>query len=544
MLFRGNYLYNHFSWTICAFHCTFRNASSNFIKMDKNKRFSETITAFQGYTLPEPDLQLAGYSALIRVYDLKVPLPHQLSAVSKQHRKYEEGSWKVFTKRYKPDDTLGAHLTFALKYEGVNLLVLKSLFKKINQQELLDFIHDEPRGRYPRRTWFLYEWLIEQTLPIEDAGPINYVDVIDTKLQYGGPFEFSKRHRVRNNLPGTKEFCPLVLKTEALEAFRKKNLDQQINETLGSVHKDLITRAAAFLLLKDSKASFAIEGESPQQDRAERWGRAIGQAGQKELTSEEFLRLQELVIKDNRFVAMGFRKEGGFVGVHDRVSGTPIPDHISAKWEDVPNLIDGFIKTNQKLTQENFDPVIAAAVLSFSFVFIHPLEDGNGRIHRYLIHHVLSKMNFAPKGLIFPVSAVILERIDEYREVLESYSRPLLDFIEWKATPEGNVDVLNETKDYYRFFDATKQAEFLYKCVEQTVTETLPEEVEYLENHDKMRNFITYRFDMPDKTMENLIGFLRQNDGSLSNRARKKEFANLTNDEVKMLEEAYSEIFG
>lgn len=102
----------------------------------------------------------------------------------------------------------------------------------------------------------------------------------------------------------------------------------------------------------------------------------------------------------------------------------------------------------------------------------------------------------------------------------------------------------NETKDFYRFFDATKQAEFLYKCVEQTVTETLPEEVKYLENHDKMRNFITYHFDMPDKTMENLIGFLRQNNGSLSNRAKKKEFANLTSDEVEMLEEAYTEIFG
>lgn len=513
--------------------------------MDKNKRFSETITAFQEYTVPEPNLQLAGYSALIRVYNLVVPLPHQLSAVSQQHRDYVEGKWKVFTKRYKPDNTLGAHLTFALKYEGVNLLVLKSLFRNIDQAELLDFIHNEPKGRYPRRIWFLYEWLMDQELPVDDLDSINYVDVIDTKLQYGGPTEFSKRHRVRINLPGTKEFCPLVQKTEVLEAFRKKHLDQQVNETLGSIHKDLITRAAAFMLLKDSKASFAIEGESPQQDRAERWGRAIGQAGQKELTQEELLRLQDLVIKDSRFVTMGFRKEGGFVGVHDRVSGAPIPDHISAKWEDVPDLITGFIETKQKLTkEEDFDPVIAAAALSFGFAFIHPFEDGNGRIHRYLIHHVLSKMEFAPKGLIFPISAVILERIDEYREVLESYSKPLLNFIEWRATPEGNVDVLNETKDYYRFFDATKQAEFLYKCVEQTVMETLPEEVEYLENHDKMRTFITYHFDMPDKTMENLIGFLRQNNGSLSNRARNKEFSSLTYDEVEMIEKAYAQIFG
>lgn len=84
--------------------------------MVKYNRFSEIITT--GYTLPETDMQLAGYSALMWVYDLKVPLPHQLAAVSQKHRKYQEGKWMVYTKRYKPDDSLRAHLTFALKYEG------------------------------------------------------------------------------------------------------------------------------------------------------------------------------------------------------------------------------------------------------------------------------------------------------------------------------------------------------------------------------------------------------------------------------------------
>src|SRR5699024_7436938 len=161
--------------------------------------------------------------------------------------------------------------------------------------------------------------------------------------------------------------------------------------------------------------------------------------------------------------------------------------------------------------------------------------DGNGRIHRYLIHHVLAKKEFAPKGLIFPVSSVILDRIDKYREVLESYSKPRLDFIEWKATTDGNVEVLHHTIDLYRYFDATKQAEFLYDCVKETVTTTLPEDVQYLEQHDKMRTFNFEHFDMPDKDMENLIGFLRQNDGVLSKRARSKEFEALTDDEVAML---------
>lgn len=126
---------------------------------------------------------------------------------------------------------------------------------------------------------------------------------------------------------------------------------------------------------------------------------------------------------------------------------------------------------------------------------------------------------------------------------LKSYSKPRLDFIEWEATPDGNVKMLNDTIDLYRYFDATKQAEFLYECVEETVTNTLPEEVQYLERHDKMRTFVTEHFDMPDKDMENLIGFLRQNDRKLSKRARTKEFAALTSDEVTMIEEKYQEIF-
>lgn len=106
--------------------------------------------------------------------------------------------------------------------------------------------------------------------------------------------------------------------------------------------------------------------------------------------------------------------------------------------------------------------MLAAAIIAFGFVFIHPFEDGNGRIHRYLIHHTLAKKHFSQQGIIFPVSASILNHIDVYRIVLEQYSHPLLDFIEWKETKDHNIEVLNETIDFYRYFDATLQAEFLY----------------------------------------------------------------------------------
>ena len=511
--------------------------------MPKNNRFLDTVTVFRNYTLPETDMKLAGYSALIYRYSLEVPLPESLSAISEKHRSYREGKWQVFKTVQEPDPTLLGHLIFAFRYEGIDLLILNKLFEAVDKGDIKSIVIDQPTGRNSRRIWFFYEWLTDKKLDVEDATSGNYVEALDPDLQYPGPRQRSKRHRVWNNLPGNKQFCPLIRRTEKLGSFNSEKLDDKVQETIGKVHPDLLSRAAAFLLLQDSKASYAIEGETPPENRAERWGRAIGQAGQKELTKEELLRLQEIVIEDRRFVDMGWRKEGGFIGVHSRINRNPVPDHISARWEDLPQLMEGLLDMNAALIKGDFDPVLAASLVAFGFVFIHPFADGNGRVHRYLIHHVLAKKDFAPKGLIFPVSSVILNRIDQYKEALESYSKPRLNFIEWEATPDGNVEILNDTIDLYRYFDATKQAEFLYDCVKETVTTTLLEEVQYLERHDKMRTFVAEHFDMPDKDMENLIGFLRQNDGQLSKRARTKEFKALTDEEVVMLEDKYQDIF-
>jgi hypothetical protein len=193
---------------------------------------------------------------------------------------------------------------------------------------------------------------------------------------------------------------------------------------------------------------------------------------------------------------------------------------------------------------ERLDAVIAAAMLAFGFVYIHPFEDGNGRIHRYLIHHILARRGYNPPGVHFPVSAAILTRIDEYRAVLESYSRRLLPVIAWQPTAANNVRVLNDTADFYRFFDATPHAEFLYACVRQTIERDLPDETKFLENFDRFRTLVESIVDMPDRTLNNLFGFLRQSRGRLSKRAREKEFAALTDDETRTIEQAYSDLFG
>ena len=493
--------------------------------------------------LPSADLSLAGYSALIERYALNLPLPERLFAIGTTHSKKTLGNWEVLTPRHHPGESDFAHLTFALKYEGLHLWVLKALFQKLPPNEIEQLVKQEPTSIYARKIWFLYEWLLGTKLNLADLEQGNYTPIVNTKLQYAGPVTKVKRQRINNNLPGNVHFCPLVHRTEKLERYLAENLNDIAAQKMGDCHPDVLSRAAAFMMLADSKASYMIEGEQPSLNRIQRWGRVIAQAGQTTLTLEELERLQDEVIADYRFIMPGFRLEGGFVGHHDRVTGLPLPEHISAKAEDLNALMQGLIKTYQQLVHSDYPPVLLAAVLGFGFVFIHPFEDGNGRLHRYLLHHVLAASGFVKPGLVFPVSAVILERIAQYKTVLQAFSKPRLAHIEWQPTLKNNVNVTNDTGDLYRYFDATQQAEFLYECVEQTIQVSLPQEVDYLTRYDRFVTQIKAMLELPDARLNLLLKFLQQNAGHLSKRALEKEFAKLTPSEVEQIEQLYAAEF-
>jgi Fic family protein len=506
------------------------------------KYFSLQLSVFHGRKVPE-DGVIVGYGAIIDVYKLAVPIPHKLSFISSKNRQFENDEWKVYPSSYLPDENLYKQLIFALKYEGVDLLVFKKLFEVLSTLELEDMIQKENLGQYSRKIWFLYEWLTGKKLSIPDLKTGNLVPVIDEKLQYAIDGVSSPRHKVINNLPGNQDFCPLIRKTEKLEKYIESDIRQEKSNYLNRVHKDILQRASSFLLLKDSKASFSIEGESPRINRAARWGTAIGQAGKNELTIAELNRLQQLVIENDRFIKMGIRQQQGFVGDRDRATQEPIPDHISAKFEDLDKLMAGWIQTQKVLTQSRMDPVLVAAKIAFGFVFIHPFVDGNGRLHRYIIHHILSQTGYTEQGIIFPVSASILKHIKDYTKTLESYSHPILNFIDWKPSENNNVEILNDTIDYYRYFDATEQAEFLFYCVNDTLINVIPKEVEYLMKFDEFKRYLDHKYEMPDNMVSLLVGFLKQGNGRLSKRAISNEFNVLTADEIRSIEEQYQLVF-
>src|SRR5262249_39080524 len=119
--------------------------------MEENNRFSHIVSIFHDRHLPEDESILAGYSALIKTYNLQVPLPAQLAAISKKHKKYQANQWQMFTPRHTPQLSLYGHLTFALKYEGVDLSTLKALFNSIEAHAIIDIVKEDPTGSYSRR---------------------------------------------------------------------------------------------------------------------------------------------------------------------------------------------------------------------------------------------------------------------------------------------------------------------------------------------------------------------------------------------------------
>ena len=165
----------------------------------------------------------------------KYRLTHQsyIGRTEKMELNAQGEVYQVYGKKYAPDtDTVFSHLTFALKYDDLDLSFLKAVFKRINQQEIIDFISASPSGKHVRKIGFLYEFLcgtLELLTPITG----NYIDLLDETEYITGSITKSNRWKINNNLLGSASFCPIIRKTPILnQLLRTDTRIQQINYTL------------------------------------------------------------------------------------------------------------------------------------------------------------------------------------------------------------------------------------------------------------------------------------------------------------------------
>lgn len=488
-----------------------------------------------------------GYTWLIERYALKArPLVHRSFIGPKMlRREYADGTVEEhYIRSYDPGNEPLDHMVFALKYDGLDLNIFNNVFQHVSPEEMADFVAKTPSGRFARQLGFWYEELTGKEVPLRKGISGNYEALLDPDQYVTNPQGANNtRWRIKNNAFGTSRFLPLIRRTPAIRAIENTDWLGLIQETLKPFPPELLYRALSFLYFKETKSSFAIEREEAGASRAEKFVAILHLAGRDPSPLDEGMLVQiQNAIVDERYREKGFRDHQNYVG-QTMANLREIVHTVGVPPDSLRDLMDGLGTFFQASMAMN--PVLRAAAISFPFVFVHPFEDGNGRIHRYLIHDVLARGKIGGDGVMLPVSAEILLNLRSYDVCLEQFSKPLMAAAEYSLGEDGALTIHNpaEIEGFYRYPDLTTQCEFLALMLERTIKQTIPQELHFLQKFDEARTAIGEIVDMPDRKRESLLMRLYKNKGKLARKRREGEFAELTEQEVADIETAFRDIF-
>jgi len=496
----------------------------------------------------DANLRPAGYAELIHHYALEViPNWHRsMIAFSGTHTiNTTDGIVEeVYPLKYWPGEELGDHLEFALKYDGVNLQILVVLFEALDEKEILQYVASKPTGKYARRIWYLFEFLTSKKLQLDDLSQGNYVNILDPNRYYAvDPAQKIKRQRVNDNLLGNPSFCATIRRTKKLEQFEQANFQERVQEIISAYSLQQLKRALSYLYTKETKSSFEIEKVKASSTRTERFIALLQLAETEDFCLKpRFIDLQNR-IADPRFQESDYRSNQNYVG-ETVAFGKERIHYVCPKPEDIVDLMAGLVKSNELLYGTNIPPVMHAAVIAYGFVFLHPFEDGNGRIHRFLIHNILARQGFTNRGIMFPVSAAMLNNLIEYDQSLEAFSKCIMSLVDFTLNEDGTLIVNNDISRLYRYIDITPQAEALFWFVEEAINTELVAELEFLASYDEAKHAIQEIIDMPDQKIDLFIRLCVQNKGKLSTRKRKNHFDFLTDDEILQMESIVISVYG
>lgn len=503
--------------------------------------------------------QPVGYSWLIQHFGLEaLPLAHASYIAGRAKLQWAASTVKQTypaSYRLKDSDSAVEHLLFALKYDGVAPDVLTGVFRQIPQADIGQVIAKAPGSKYVRLLGFWYEFFNEQPLALAASvtQAINggYVSALDEAIYYTNPSPTpplrNSRWRVWDNLLGTRAFCPFVRRDDALEQALAFDLSAYMGRLSTGIPPATFRRAIDYLYTKETKSSNEIEGEHPSSARLARFVQMLAEAGKEPVHSQyaesAFTRLQNTIV-DPRYAEHGYRTVQNYVG-QSSAYGADDQVHYACPAPDmVAGMMDALAQCEMR--SRGLPALLRAALLAWGFVFIHPYEDGNGRIHRFLIHDVLARDGFVPAGLILPVSAHMLAHMTDYDRSLEAHSRPIMRMLDYRFDAQGKLCIANpaDIAPLWRYPSLNPQVAYLAHVVQQTAKEDLVQELLYLRNHDRAIKAMQAVVDAPDKTLNLLIRWLHQNSGQLSNTKRQHAaLAQLTPLELEGLVQAFQNAF-
>jgi len=492
-------------------------------------------------------MQLAGNSWLKDRYKLEQFELSHVSYIGSSYKKETDEFENVeqwYPKHYQPNDDAISHIEFALKYDDLSLDFLYFVFQQISKNEIELHIKSKPNGKYERKIGFLYEFLTKIELEIPDVKIGNYIDLLEKEKYIIGNIVKNKRWKINDNLLGDKNYCPIIRKTKTLDIVLNINYQSKIEEITKEFSKEVFYRAINYLYRKETKSSYKIEKEVPTQDRVNRFIHVLRMAGTKSinqtLTENNLVKLQNEIIEE-RFADKGFRDFQNYVGettinYREKLHYACPPPSI------INSIMNGYL--NSAIKSENIESIIKAGILSFGFVFAHPFNDGNGRLHRFLIHDVLARDKIVSEGVIIPISARMLTDLRAYDIALENYSMPLLKRLKYEMSDDFKLTILNpnEVESYFRFPDLTYQCIYLAKTLEQSIEIDLHLELEFLFKYDDIKKEIQQIVDMPDRLIDLAIKFMHQNNGIISKRKR-QDLIMLNDLEIEQIQNKFRDIF-
>jgi hypothetical protein len=453
---------------------------------------------------------------------------------------------QVYGPKYAPaTNTPLDHFEFSLKYDDLNLDFYKAVMEGIPAEDIKDYVEKTPSGRYSRKIGFLYEFLTSRRIDFNQNIAANYVDLLDPDKYLVGASTKNIRWKINSNLLGGADYCPIIRKTNQLKSLLEVDIKQKMEQLKESYPPEIFGRAVSYLYNKETRSSYEIEKEKPTPDRMHKFVALLVQAGadadENLLSKERLVQLQNAIV-DPRYAATEFRDYQNYVG---QILPTYLQliHYICPPPDIVPSLMNGLQQVVNRT--RDIHPAARAALVAFGFVFIHPFEDGNGRIHRFLIHDILVHGKLVPGGLIIPVSAHMLNHIKEYDAILERYSQPLMQRITYTMDNNGAITVTNQdlVSGYFKYPDFTEQCIYLIKIIHATLQEDMPAEFIFLQRYDEAKRELQKIVDMPDKDINLMLIFLHQNKGIFPKR-RRGDFSKLTDEEIARMQAIYRAVYG
>lgn len=423
-----------------------------------------------------------------------------------------------------------SHVLFALKHEGTNLQILSEALPKIAADDMIAALNSAPTGGYIRLACFLWEAFRGQILSptTQVGGP--YHPVFDPDRYVTGPVTRNAKWRVAFNGIGSIRYCATVERSPAIEAAIKSDVLGRTKQFIESLGAGAMDRALAWAYLHETDSSFAIEREAPSEDKARAFVDLLHQAHEPRQLSEDYLvELQNAVMVNPYAKAAAFRSEQNWLSGPGRgaLAVTYIPPPPELAHELMAELIE-LASTVPKAV----DPVVAASIISFGFVFIHPFMDGNGRLSRFLFHHALCQSGKLEKGLLLPVSVAMKRHEADYLAALQHYSRLARQRWSVRWIDEGEYELIfHGTAAIYRYWDATPCVEFGCRMAEQALEIELRQETEYLAAYDDITRAVNERFDVRGSDLATLIRCCLDNGGIVS-KGRRKQFVERVPDHV------------